>query len=233
MIRSYLGGSRPPARLCTLGAACGELPGRRFHAIMVPYDVMACGCSWAPIGGDKTMNRTKQIRTANGLGEIVIHAHIYTLLSMLLHCVRGQSYNRRPRYAFSGFHLTNSHHCFIAVHLGHLAIHEYNCIEQGLSIIAFGPLPLGCRFTELFHRLQAIDGGIHCIPALLKHNSSYLQVDSSVIDQEQLAAVMWSLHSPKRCTGRKRQDATQRIVVILALNSCMLVDLQGHLKTEA
>ena len=74
-----------------------------------------------------------QFLNAHRLGDVVIHARGETLFAVPFHRIGGHGHNAKRRQPLFSFALPNPSRGFVAVHLGHVAIHENNIIRNLLE----------------------------------------------------------------------------------------------------
>ena len=106
-----------------------------------------------------------------GFRKVIIHAGINGDLSVLIEGIGCHGHDRDPRKLriFQGTYLLGR---LIAVHDGHLHIHEYELILTGL------------RGTEHFDRFPAILGGIHIDAHIAEYFDSYLTVQLIILRKQ-------------------------------------------------
>ena len=102
----------------------GESQMERYAALLVRF---------AEVTGKPLRQCTVQLIGGDRFGDIVIHPGDHTLFPVSLHGVGGHCNHRDAVILHGGVGVANSPRCFVAVHQGHLAIHQYQVVGKLLQ----------------------------------------------------------------------------------------------------
>ncbi len=156
------------------GQVIGWIQGPRAGSFTADERLLVARCRQPALQGSEQHGRIDR------LGDVIVHAGIEAPFALTGHCVRR---HRDDRQLGKRRHLTDLRSRFIAVHLGHLDIHQHQ-IEG---------MPLQHR-----QRILAVARRADQQPHVLQQLARHLLIDQVVFNQQDVAGET-VLHRGSRC----------------------------------